>query len=73
MGGYFTIAGRKIATHHLVLGVLATYGLGISAALPKTDKTKQPPINASSSEEDAFVQQFLKSVEEENNKTKGAH
>ncbi|KAJ2361306.1 hypothetical protein IW150_007273 [Coemansia sp. RSA 2607] len=65
MGGYFNIAGRKVATHHLVLGVLAGYGLVINAALPKTDKTKQPPINASSDEESKYIQEFLKSVENE--------
>ncbi|KAJ1726890.1 hypothetical protein LPJ61_004892 [Coemansia biformis] len=73
MGGHFTIAGRKIATHHIVLGMLATYGIGIKMALPSTDKTKQPPINASSTEEGEFVQQFLKAFEEEEKKTKGAH
>ncbi|KAJ1833244.1 hypothetical protein IWW55_003960 [Coemansia sp. RSA 2706] len=70
MGGYFNIAGRKVATHHLVLGVLASYGLGIKAALPNPDKTQAPPINASSAEEGEFVQQFLKAFEEEENKTK---
>ncbi|KAJ2760626.1 hypothetical protein IWQ57_006259, partial [Coemansia nantahalensis] len=57
----------------LVLGMLATYGVGLKLALPSTDKTKQPPINASTPEEGAFVQQFLKAFEEEEKKTKGAH
>ncbi|KAI9500665.1 hypothetical protein GGI25_004532 [Coemansia spiralis] len=69
MGGYFNIAGRKVANHHIVLGVLATYGLGIKAALPKTDKTQQPPINASSEDEGKFIQDFLKSMEAEEKKT----
>ncbi|KAJ1894440.1 hypothetical protein GGI09_008386, partial [Coemansia sp. S100] len=51
MGGYFNIAGRKVATHHLVLGVLATYGVVFKAVMPKTDKTQPPPIKASSDEE----------------------
>ncbi|KAJ2161095.1 hypothetical protein GGF46_001766 [Coemansia sp. RSA 552] len=71
MGGYFNIAGRKVASHHMVLGVLALYGIGIKAAMPKTDKTQAPPINATSTEESDFVKQFLKSVEEE--EAKKAH
>ncbi|KAJ1851665.1 hypothetical protein GGH12_004129 [Coemansia sp. RSA 1822] len=70
MGAYFNIAGRKVATHHLVLGVLAAYGVGIKAALPKTDKTQAPPINASSTEEGDFVKQFLKAFDEEEAKQK---
>ncbi|KAI9478990.1 hypothetical protein EV183_002950 [Coemansia sp. RSA 2336] len=73
MGGYFTIAGRKVATHHMVLGVLASYGLGIYAALPKTDKTQHPPINAASTEEGDFVKQFLKAFEEEEKKAPAKH
>ncbi|KAJ2719722.1 hypothetical protein GGI07_005046 [Coemansia sp. Benny D115] len=65
MAGYFTIAGRKVATHHLVLGVLAGYGLVFKAAVPKTDKTVSPPINASSDEESKYIQEFLKSAEAE--------
>ncbi|KAJ1851466.1 hypothetical protein LPJ57_007828 [Coemansia sp. RSA 486] len=70
MGGYFNIAGRKVATHHLVLGVLAGYGVAIKAALPSTDKTQSPPINPASKEEGDFVANFLKSVEAEENKNK---
>ncbi|KAJ2521842.1 hypothetical protein H4217_001132 [Coemansia sp. RSA 1939] len=69
MAGYFTIAGRKVATHYMVLGVLAAYGIGIKAALPKTDKTKQPPINAANEDENKFVLEFLKSIEAEEKKT----
>ncbi|KAJ2401651.1 hypothetical protein GGI23_001253 [Coemansia sp. RSA 2559] len=69
MGGYYTIAGRKVATHHVVLGMLATYGIGIKAALPKTDKTQHPPINAASEDEGKFVQEFLKAFENEEKKT----
>ncbi|KAJ2868602.1 hypothetical protein GGI22_000783 [Coemansia erecta] len=68
MGGYYTIAGRKVATHHVVLGMLATYGIGIKAALPKTDKTQHPPINAASEDEGKFVQEFLKAFEGEEKK-----
>ncbi|KAJ2614779.1 hypothetical protein H4S08_001539 [Coemansia sp. RSA 1365] len=68
--GHFTIAGRQIATHHMVLGVLAAYGLGVKAAIPKKDKTQAPPINASSAEEGEFVQQFLKAFEAEEKKEK---
>ncbi|KAJ1958210.1 hypothetical protein DL89DRAFT_321369 [Linderina pennispora] len=73
MGSFFTIAGRKIATEYIVLGVLGTYGLGIKAALPKTDKTKQPPIVASSDEETKFIQEFLKAAEAEETKAPAAH
>ncbi|KAJ2489221.1 hypothetical protein IWW37_004147 [Coemansia sp. RSA 2050] len=69
MGGYFNIAGRKIAAHHLVLGVLATYGVVLKAVIPKTDKTQPPPINASSDEESRFIQDFIKAAEAEEKKT----
>ncbi|KAJ1664069.1 hypothetical protein EV178_004440 [Coemansia sp. RSA 1646] len=69
MGGFYTIAGRKVATHHMVLGMLGLYGLGIKAALPKTDKTQNPPINAANEDEGKFVQEFLKSFEAEEKKT----
>ncbi|KAJ2000389.1 hypothetical protein GGI04_004171 [Coemansia thaxteri] len=68
MGGYFNIAGRKVATHHLVLGVLAGYGLVFKAVMPKTDKTQAPPIKASSDEESRFIQDFLKAAEAEDKK-----
>ncbi|KAI7832007.1 hypothetical protein BX661DRAFT_179641 [Kickxella alabastrina] len=70
MGGYFNIAGRKVPTHYLVLGVLAGYGLVFKAAVPSTDKTKAPPIKASSDEESKYIQEFLKSVEAEEQNTK---
>ncbi|KAJ2256018.1 hypothetical protein GGI13_001347 [Coemansia sp. RSA 455] len=69
MGGYFNIAGRKVATHHLVLGVLATYGVIFKAVMPKTDKTQPPPIKASSDEESRFIQDFIKAAEAEEKKT----
>ncbi|KAJ2840604.1 hypothetical protein FBU31_000276 [Coemansia sp. 'formosensis'] len=72
MAGYFNIAGRKIATHHLVLGVLASYGLVFKAVMPKTDKTQPPPIKASSDEESRFIQDFIKAAEAEEKK-KTAH
>ncbi|KAJ1674160.1 hypothetical protein EV182_003840, partial [Spiromyces aspiralis] len=53
----------------IVIGLLGTYGGLISAFMPKTDKTKQPLINANSNDELKFVQDFLKSAEIEDKKS----
>ncbi|KAJ2741502.1 hypothetical protein GGI20_005144 [Coemansia sp. BCRC 34301] len=73
MGGYFVIAGRKVATHHLVLGVLASYGLVFKAVMPKVDKTQPPLIKASSDEESRFIQDFIKAAEAEDKTKVAAH
>ncbi|CAG8768370.1 1045_t:CDS:2 [Racocetra persica] len=62
----------------LALATLSTIGLGAYAAVKRVQSkrpnplTDSPPINASSAEEEAFIQEFLKSAEADENK-KGQH
>ncbi|KAJ1033824.1 hypothetical protein NDA16_000034 [Ustilago loliicola] len=72
----YTIAGRKILNEHIALAVLGTYGAiaatqmggskevkaAASGASPDA-KANDPPINASSSDEEAFIKQFLAEAE----------
>ncbi|EFE44229.1 hypothetical protein TRV_01005 [Trichophyton verrucosum HKI 0517] len=47
---------------------------GIYFSLPgKQSKAQAPPIKASSKDEEAFIQEFLKSVETEDSKAKAKH
>ncbi|KAN0065854.1 hypothetical protein ACQY0O_000985 [Thecaphora frezii] len=73
----YTIAGTKILNEYLVLGVLGTYtaiavsksggksgqATASSASSPDAKAAPQPPINASSSDEEAFIKQFLAEAE----------
>ncbi|KAI6247362.1 hypothetical protein HI914_03779 [Erysiphe necator] len=63
----YTIAGRQIGSHVLAMITLSTI-FGTTALFAsggsKTKKLAQgPPINASSSEEESFIKDFLKSAE----------
>ncbi|KAK7542984.1 hypothetical protein IWX49DRAFT_592806 [Phyllosticta citricarpa] len=65
---YYQIAGRKVGSHVLSIGVLSTLFGGIALATggskaKKVDNT--PPINASSKDEENFIQEFLKEAEGE--------
>ncbi|CAG8464646.1 21830_t:CDS:2 [Dentiscutata erythropus] len=73
-GAVYMIAGRKIGSEYLALATLSTIGIGVYAAIKRV-KSKQPnplvdspPINASSVDEEAFIQEFLKSAEADENK-----
>ncbi|WFD18885.1 hypothetical protein MCAP1_001098 [Malassezia caprae] len=65
----YTIAGKKVLSEHLVLGVFGSIGaavyLATSGGSKKGADAKAPnaapvaPINASSPDEEAFVKQFL--------------
>ncbi|CRG91460.1 hypothetical protein PISL3812_08509 [Talaromyces islandicus] len=73
MVAYYNIAGRKIGSHVLTMGVLGTTFAGAFLALGGGDKKKTeqgPPVNASSKDEEKFIQDFLKSVEGGDNKAK---
>ncbi|KAL1302018.1 hypothetical protein AAFC00_002468 [Neodothiora populina] len=67
----YDIFGRKVGSHHLALGILTTVVGGIiyAASGPKKVANAQPAINASSKEEENFVQAFL----EENDKGAAKH
>ncbi|PWN22189.1 hypothetical protein BCV69DRAFT_281195 [Microstroma glucosiphilum] len=71
----YTIAGKKILNEHLALGIFGLYGLGGFLATrggsePKPaggaaggPKSVDPPINAASSDEEAFIKNFLAEAE----------
>ncbi|CAG8646397.1 13636_t:CDS:2 [Cetraspora pellucida] len=73
-GAVYMIAGRKIGSEYLAIATLSTIGLGVYAAVKRVQSkrpnplTDSPPINASSAEEEAFIQEFLKSAEADENK-----
>ncbi|KAF2774520.1 hypothetical protein EJ03DRAFT_323084 [Teratosphaeria nubilosa] len=62
---YYQIAGQKVGSHILSIGVLSTMFLGGWALSGGSKKTahQAPPINASSKDEENFIQEFLKSAE----------
>ncbi|KAJ5156782.1 hypothetical protein N7492_009585 [Penicillium capsulatum] len=63
---YYQIAGKKVGSHVLSMGVLGTMFAGSWAATRGGGKPKTaagPPINAESKEEGDFIQQFLKEVD----------
>ncbi|KAI9291129.1 hypothetical protein K502DRAFT_153526 [Neoconidiobolus thromboides FSU 785] len=74
MGAYYKIFGQKIASEYLVFGTWAALGFGIYSAKggsSKTDnKLPEPKINASSNEEEAFIQEFLKAAENDSTPAK---
>ncbi|RKP27565.1 hypothetical protein SYNPS1DRAFT_20938 [Syncephalis pseudoplumigaleata] len=68
MGGYYLIAGRKVANEYLALGVLGSIAAGVSwfrmSSASKNDIKSGPPIVASSSDEESFIREFLAAAEE---------
>ncbi|PWY99656.1 hypothetical protein BCV70DRAFT_217401 [Testicularia cyperi] len=71
----YTIAGKKILNEYIALGTLGTYAAiatmstgGSKEAKPASGASpvaasNDPPINASSSDEEAFIKQFLAEAE----------
>ncbi|QKX54844.1 uncharacterized protein TRUGW13939_01933 [Talaromyces rugulosus] len=72
MVAYYNIAGRKIGSHVLTMGVLGSTFAGAFLALSGGDKKAQqgPPVNAASKDEEKFIQDFIKSVEGGDSKAK---
>ncbi|KAI1098297.1 hypothetical protein F4804DRAFT_338352 [Jackrogersella minutella] len=68
----YTIFGRQVGSHYLAMGVLATLFSGSYLALrgPSKKATQTPPINASSSDEADFIQNFLKQADEDEKASK---
>ena len=67
MGGYYKIFGRQVPSYQLSIATFAAMGLiavAASSGGKKSDPTK-PPINASSSEEEKFILDYLKKAESE--------
>ncbi|EED18251.1 conserved hypothetical protein [Talaromyces stipitatus ATCC 10500] len=67
MVNYYNIAGRKIGSHHLAMGILGGLfgGIYLASSGGSKKQVQTPPINAGSKDEEKFIQDFLKSVEGE--------
>ncbi|KAF2098484.1 hypothetical protein NA57DRAFT_75729 [Rhizodiscina lignyota] len=61
----YNIFGRQIQSHWLSMATLfGTFGVAMYATSgKKAAEAKGPPINASSKEEESFIQDFLKEAE----------
>ncbi|KAI8882714.1 hypothetical protein K501DRAFT_220742 [Backusella circina FSU 941] len=70
MGGYYTIAGRNIPNYQISMFFIGAYALAGTAAVmrPKAPQPATPPIQASSSDEEAFIKEFLQKAEAEEKK-----
>ncbi|KAF2161865.1 hypothetical protein M409DRAFT_27594 [Zasmidium cellare ATCC 36951] len=72
---YYTLFGQKVGSHVLSIATLSTLFVGgwaMSGGSKKQSATQGPPINASSKDEENFIQEFLKQAESED-KEKGKH
>ncbi|KAF2836112.1 hypothetical protein M501DRAFT_997351 [Patellaria atrata CBS 101060] len=70
---YYEIFGRKVGSHVLSMATLGTTFAGSWLALRgdgKKTAQQTPPINASSKDEENFIQDFLKQAEAEEKKLK---
>ncbi|CAD6565862.1 MAG: hypothetical protein ASARMPREDX12_003670 [Alectoria sarmentosa] len=63
----YTIFGRQVGSHVLAMATLGTFAAGTTLAMGGKEKAKEqgPPINASSKDEEDFIQEFLKNNGEE--------
>ncbi|KAI4715366.1 hypothetical protein E4T48_08447 [Aureobasidium sp. EXF-10727] len=69
----YNIMGRQVGSHHLALGILTSLFAGIgyaSSGGAKKATGSTPPINASSKDEENFIQQFLKESEKKQDQAK---
>ncbi|KIW66608.1 hypothetical protein PV04_05926 [Phialophora macrospora] len=67
MVAMYTIAGRQVGSHVLSMATLGAV-FAIPFLIPGGSKNKNsntPPINASSKDEEKFIQDFLQQVEQE--------
>ncbi|KAK4995271.1 hypothetical protein LTR66_004887 [Elasticomyces elasticus] len=68
----YDVFGRKIGSHYLALATLGATFLGAYLSMggsPK-EKAQGPPINATSKDEENFINEFVKSAEAEEAKAK---
>ncbi|KAI7859035.1 hypothetical protein BDC45DRAFT_475728 [Circinella umbellata] len=70
MAGHYVIAGKAVSNHIIAMGFLGAYAAaGAYFALkPSAPQPATPPIKASSADEEAFIKEFLKSAEANDNK-----
>ncbi|KAL4918650.1 hypothetical protein BDW62DRAFT_180699 [Aspergillus aurantiobrunneus] len=69
---YYQIAGKQVGSHHLALGILSSLFGGVYLATRGGGAQKKPaapPIQASSKDEETFIQDFLKQVNGEEKKS----
>ncbi|RAL13688.1 ATP19 family protein [Aspergillus homomorphus CBS 101889] len=67
---YYQIAGKKVGSHVLAMGVLGALFGGVKLATSGGSQPKPatPPIQASSKDEEEFITDFLKQVNGEDKK-----
>ncbi|KAJ5942745.1 hypothetical protein N7516_002913 [Penicillium verrucosum] len=73
---YYQIAGKKVGSHVLAMATLGSLFAGsyLAASGGEKPKTAQgPPINASSKDEENFVQNFMKEVDGGEKKPAAGH
>ncbi|CAO3652780.1 unnamed protein product [Mucor fragilis] len=70
MAGHYVIAGKAIPNYKIAMFFIGGYAaLGAAAILkPKAPQAATPPIQASSSDEEAFIREFLQKAEAEEKK-----
>ncbi|KAF8441877.1 hypothetical protein BGX38DRAFT_1203375 [Terfezia claveryi] len=76
MVAQFNILGRQVGSHYLAIATLGTTFLGSWLAMRGGSKSQDPsgkptpPIQASTSDEESFIKDFLKAAEAEEKKAK---
>ncbi|KAJ5977376.1 hypothetical protein N7501_000718 [Penicillium viridicatum] len=73
---YYQIAGKKVGSHVLAMATLGSIFAGSWLAVSGGEKPKTaqgPPINASSKDEENFVQNFMKEVDGGDKKPAAGH
>ncbi|KAK5117921.1 hypothetical protein LTR85_008695 [Meristemomyces frigidus] len=61
---YYEILGQKVGSHMMAIGVLGTMFGGTYAMMGGSKKKAElgPPLNATSKDEENFIQEFLKNA-----------
>ncbi|CDM26760.1 hypothetical protein DTO013E5_7037 [Penicillium roqueforti] len=73
---YYQIAGKKVGSHVLAMATLGSIFAGSWLAVSGGEKPKTaqgPPINASSKDEENFVQNFMKEIDGGEKKPAAGH
>ncbi|KAF2485167.1 hypothetical protein BDY17DRAFT_293044 [Neohortaea acidophila] len=75
MVAYYNIAGAKVGSHWLSIATLSTMFVGayLSTGGKKGEAQKTPAFNAKDQDEEKFIQEFLKSAEQEGQKAGAKH
>ncbi|KAK6331051.1 hypothetical protein TWF718_003241 [Orbilia javanica] len=64
MVAYYTIAGKQVGSHILSIATLSTvFGLSYISMGGSKKPQATPPIQATSKDEETFIQNFLKEAE----------